>query len=628
MLVTRNKFVTVRVEPYGSTLKARKDTRLLEALGNAGLKVRSECGGKGICHKCKIIVKDPLSLAEVGDWKGELTYSELKSGYRLACQCAVISDATIYIPEESRVMTRKFLIEGTERQVMIEPAIRKMLLRIPPPSLKDIRSDAERVCDALRETYRVEAVRIDHSLQRKMSRILRKADWRVTVTVWNDSEIISMEEGDTSEKAYGIAVDIGTSKIIIYLSDLISGRIVVPESLENPLIKYGEDIISRISYATKSDAHLKEMQNIVIRCLNNMTSEACKKLRINPAQVYELTVVGNTAMHHLFLGIQPKHLGLSPYVPVVSDPIDEKARNLSLKANPAANVHIFPVIAGFVGGDAVADIVSTGIYEADVLSMVLDIGTNAEVILGDKDSLTVCSCASGPAFEGAHIECGVKSVTGAIERLEIEPRKYSVNYETIGNTRPVGLCGSAIIDAVANLLKCQLIDREGKFIKDTRTPQLIKMDGKRAFVIASKKQGAARNIMITQEDIEEIQLAKAAIYAGCSILMDRKHVKPHNIKKLYVAGAFGNYIDPTNAKIIGLLPDIPESRITFVGNAAGAGARMALISRSLRQVAASVSRKVDYIELALEPDFQSEFAAAMFFPHRDLDRFRSIKELL
>lgn len=625
--MTRNKFVTLRVEPYGSKLKVRKDTRLLEVLNNAGLKVRSECGSKGICGKCKVIVRDPSSFTEVDDWKGELTYSELKSGYRLACQCAVVSDATVYIPEESRLMTRKFLIEGTERQVIIEPAIRKMLLRIPPPSLKDIRSDAERVRDALRETYGVEALDIDHSLQRKMPRILRNADWRITATVWNDAEIISIEKGDTSEKAYGIAVDIGTSKIIIYLSDLVSGRIVTTESVENPLTKYGEDIISRISYATKSDAHLKEMQNLVIKSLNNMISEACRKLRINPAQVYELTVVGNTAMHHLFLGIQPKHLGLSPYVPAVSDPVNEKARNLSLKTNPAANVHIFPVIAGFVGGDAVADIISTGIYEADALSMVLDIGTNAEVILGDKDSLTVCSCASGPAFEGAHIECGMKSVTGAIEKLEIEPRKYSVNYETIGNTRPVGLCGSAIIDAVANLLKCQLINREGRFTEDTRSPRLMKVDGKKAFVLVSKMKGAVRDITITQEDVNEIQLAKAAIYAGCSILMKRKHVKPHDIKKLYVAGAFGNYIDPMNAKIIGLLPDIPTNRIAFVGNAAGAGARMALISRSLRQVAASVSRKASYVELALEPDFQSEFAAAMFFPHRDLERFRSIKEL-
>jgi uncharacterized 2Fe-2S/4Fe-4S cluster protein (DUF4445 family) len=289
---------------------------------------------------------------------------------------------------------------------------------------------------------------------------------------------------------------------------------------------------------------------------------------------------------------------------------------------------MLPVIAGFVGGDAVADVISTGIHESDELSMILDIGTNTEVILGDKYGLTACSCASGPAFEGAHIKFGMKAVTGAIERLKIEPSQNRVNYETIGKVKPVGLCGSAIIDAVANLLKCRLIDGEGKLTEDVASKRLTKIEGKKAFVLVSRTDGAIRDIMITQADIRETQLAKAAIYAGCSILMKKRHVKPNSIKRLYIAGAFGNYLDLTNAKMIGLLPDIPTRRIALVGNAAGAGACMALISRELRHIAASVGRKTDYVELALEPDFQSEFAMAMFLPHRDLQRFASSKKML
>jgi len=626
--MSRDGLLTLTIQPYGIRSRVKKNVRLFDALSDAGLAVRSECGGKGTCGKCRVVIKDRSSCASVGNLKAELARSELKSGYRLACGCKLVSDATVYIPEESRLTARKFLIEGTERPVSVDPAVRKVFLRVPQPTLRDIRSDAQRIFDELKGTCAIEAINIDYQLLRRLPRILRDSSWKVTATVWDNKEIISLEKGDTSKKAYGIAADIGTSKLIIYLTNLLDGQTVATESSENPLIKHGEDVISRISYALKSDANLEEMRQLIINCLNAMCAKICNENSVDPTHIYEMTIVGNTAMHHLFLGIQPKHLGLSPYVPVTSDPIDQKARNLSLEVNPAANVHVFPIIAGFVGGDAVADIISTGIYESAELSMIMDIGTNTEIILGDKHGLAACSCASGPAFEGAHIKFGMKAVTGAIEKLEIEPDGNRVNYQTVGNAKPVGLCGSAIIDAVANLLRCQLIDKEGKFTENIRSRRMTKTNGKRAFILVSKKEGATREITITQADIREIQLAKAAIFSGCSVLMKKKHVKPRSIKRLYIAGAFGNYLDLTNAKMIGLLPDIPTPRIALVGNAAGAGARMALISRELRHIAASVSRKTDYVELALEPNFQSEFTMAMFFPHRDLQRFASLKKLL
>jgi len=627
MLMSHKKFLTITFEPDGLKSEVRKGTRLLDALKAVGLTVRSECGGRGICGKCKVIVKDSPSFTEVTEAEKELVRSELRSGHRLACECSVVGDATVYIPEESRVIARKLLIEGTERPVKVEPAIRKVFIRVPKPSLQDVRSDLQRLQDALKEIYGIEAVDIDHQLLKKLPQILRGSNWKTTVAILDEREIISAEKGDTSEKAYGIAVDIGTSKIIIYLSNILTGELIATESVENPQMKHGEDIISRISYALKSDASLKELQRLVVKCLNVMVSEARKKSALSPQHIYEMTVVGNTAMHHFFLGIQPKHLGLSPYVPAITCSVNEKARNLSVKLNPGANVYVFPIIAGFVGGDAVADIISTGIYESDELSMVLDIGTNTEVIIGDKHGLMACSCASGPAFEGAHIKCGMKAVTGAIEKFQIEPKGYRVNYKTIGGAKPIGLCGSAIIDVIANLLKCRFVDRNGTFTDSSLTQRLKTVNGEKSFVLVSNREGATRDIVVTQNDVREVQLAKAAIYTGCFTLMKKRNVRLRDLRKLYVAGAFGNYLNLENSKLIGMLPDIPTELITFVGNAAGAGARMALISKKLRQTAASVSRKVDYVELALDPDFQMEFTSAMFFPHKDLDRFPSIKNL-
>jgi len=628
MKMGRKETVVLAFEPDGIKSEFKKGTGILDALSRVGLNIRSECGGREVCGKCRVIVQDSLSLTEITDAERELlSSSELKSSHRLACACSALGDTTIYIPEESRVITRKLLIEGTERPVTVDPAIRKVFIRIPKPSLSDVRSDAQRLQDALEEFYGIKGLEIDHQLLKKLPRILRDSNWKVTVAIWDEREIISVEKGDTSERAYGIAVDIGTSKIIGYLSNLLTGELIATESMENPQIMHGEDIISRISYASKSDASLKELQKLVVNCLNSIVSEACKKSALSQQRIYEITAVGNTTMHHIFLGISPKHLGLSPYVPAVSESMNEKARNLWWKVNPAANVYIFPVIAGFVGGDAVADIIATGIYKSDELSMVLDIGTNTEVIIGDKHGLMACSCASGPAFEGAHIRCGMKAVTGAVEKLQIEPQRYDVSYQTIGNVKPVGLCGSAIIDSVANLLKCRVIDKDGKFTELSLSPRLRKINGEKVFVLVSKEEGAKRDIVVTQKDIREVQLAKAAIYTGCHILMKRKGVEPSDIKKLYIAGAFGNYINPINAKLIGMLPDIPQELINFVGNAAGAGARMALISKKLRDIAASFSRKTDYVELAFEPDFQAEFTLAMFFPHRDLSRFQSIKNL-
>jgi uncharacterized 2Fe-2S/4Fe-4S cluster protein (DUF4445 family) len=617
--------ITIIFEPYGTKSKFEKGITVLNALKEVGLSIRSECGGRGICGKCKIVVQNPSSFSKITALERKrLSISELKSGYRLACTCSPLKNTTLFLPEESCMTTRKLLVEGTERTVKVEPAIRKVYVEVPKPSLSDIRSDVQRLKDSLKSVYEIEVSDIDYKLLKKLPKILRKANWNVTVTIWNREEIISVESGNTTEKAYGIAIDIGTSKIISYIVNLINGELVAVGSLENPQIIHGEDIISRITYASQSDDSLRELQKLAVDGVNKAIIEASKQSKFELQYVYEITLVGNTAMHHIFLGLNPQFLGLSPYVPVISSSVNKKARDFSVKANVSANLHVLPVIAGFVGADAVADIIATGIHESHALSMMVDIGTNTEVILGNKHGIMACSCASGPAFEGMHIKCGMKAATGAIEKLQINPKDYLVSYKTIGDVKPAGLCGSGIIDTVANLLKCHIIDRNGSFITTSSSSRLKTIKGEKSFTLIPKEE-ATRDIIITHKDIREIQLAKAAIYTGCYILMKKKNVKPCDIKKFYVAGAFGNYISLENAKYIGMLPDIPTKFITFVGNSAGTGARMALISRSQRRIASSLGQKIDYVELGLDPNFQAEFVSATCFPHKDLNRFPSLK---
>ena len=621
-----NEFVAVKFEPYGMKSEFKRGALLLDILRSVGLSVRSDCGGRGICGKCRVIIKDPSRVSAVGETeKDRLSVSGLKSGHRLACCTYLIHDATIFIPEESRAVKRKFLIEGTEKPVIVDPAVRKFYVTLERPSLSDVRSDILRLLDSLKHAYGLEITDIDYQLQKRLPEILRKAEWKVTVTVWNNSEILSVEPGDATEEAYGIAVDIGTSKILAYLSNLATGKLIDTGSLENPQVIHGEDVISRISFALKGEESLKEMQKLAVKGVNAVIRQVCRKSGCTTEQIYEIAVVGNTAMHHLFLGIPPKYLGISPYVPVVSGSIDLKARELSILVNPSANIHILPVIAGFVGADAVADIISTQVYKSAKLSLVIDIGTNTEIILGDKHDMIACSCASGPAFEGAHITCGMKAATGAIEKLQIQPKNYEVKYQTIGGVKPIGICGSGIIDGVANLLRLRLIDKSGMFVNRSPTPRLRTRNGGKEFVLAFRGKDATRDIVITQKDIEQIQLAKAAIYAGCYILMKRKGVKPKNISNVFVAGAFGNYINLDNARLIGMFPDVPTRNIRFVGNAAGAGARMALISKKHRRTADLICQKIWYVELASDSEFQTEFASAMFLPNKDPKRFTSLE---
>ena len=622
--------VQIVFEPDGLGSNVNPGVTVLEAAKICGIKIRSECGGHGFCGKCKVIAKTPEGLTSLSEREKELlSNQEIKKGYRLACQAYIKGNTVIYVPEESRITKRETLIEGVMQEVEISPLVEKFYIIIPKPSLQDLRTDFDRMTESLKDVYNLEGLEIPLELLKTLPLKLRDADWKVTATIWNRKRIISVEPGNTTQKLYGIAIDIGTSKIIGYLVNLLGGKVVATHFIENPQIIYGEDIISRISHVMKNPQTLEEIHSLAIKAVNEIILKCCEKAGIEQTDIYEAVIVGNTAMHHFFLSINPKYLALSPYVPAIGNSVNVEARELKINICPHGNVHVLPVIAGFVGADAVGDILATKIFEAEKICLTIDIGTNTEIVLGNKDELFTTSCASGPAFEGMHITHGMKAVEGAIEKVKIDSETFEVHYETIGNTEPVGICGSAMVDIVAEMLKTGLIDRTGKLNVNKSAKRFQKVNNEYVFVIAKPNETRSGTpIIVTQKDIREIQLAKAAIHTGCSILMRKRGVSTDLIDKIFVAGAFGNYLNIENSIIIGLLPDVPSSKVKFVGNAAGSGAIMSLISKKEREKAKEIAKRTKYVELAIDPSFHMELAASMYLPHKNLDEFPTVKKLL
>jgi uncharacterized 2Fe-2S/4Fe-4S cluster protein (DUF4445 family) len=621
----------VTFHPEGKRVDTTIGQTLFDTAGKLGVDIQSLCGGRGICGKCRVIVRSGMdSLSHASDAERRfLSESEVETNLRLACQAAIKGRGPIVVevPQQSRVGQQRLLVKGLERPVQLTPSVRRLSVSLKKPSLLDVESDASRLLRALRRKSG-EDIRIDYEALKRIPHALREGNWDVTAITWMDRELIFVKPERQSKSLYGMAVDIGTTKIAAYLLNLDAGEISATVSMMNPQIPYGEDVISRISYIMKDEKNLEKMNRIVITGINELIDEACEKAGIDPKDIYDMIVVGNTAMHHIFLSISPKYVSLSPYPAVVQSSVDVKARDLGVRMNCGAYVHVFPAIAGFVGADAVADALATGIYESEELTMLVDIGTNTEIILGDKEKILSCSCASGPAFEGAHIKHGMRAATGAIEHIWIDPKTLEVGYSTIGNVKPSGLCGSAIVDAVAQFLKTGMIAPEGNFQR-SETERLRRNENKPEFVIAwSDESSTGDDIVVTQGDVREVQLAKAAIYTGAAILMKRMKVDFRDIKKVFIAGAFGNYVDPQSARTIGMFPDVPIQNVQFVGNTAGSGARMALLSTQMRRVADEVARKIEYIELGADPDFHKEFLNATYFPHKELERFPSEMRLM
>ena len=549
----------------------------------------------------------PLTTTE----KDVFSADELKQGYRLACQTYAKSDVKVHVPPESMTAQQRTQVEGMEAAVAPDPPVRAYTVKIPVPSLADLRADDRRLLDTLEQQHQVSCSLIDDAVLRDMSPRLRSWEWQAQASV-RDGEVVAVSPSPTPN--LGLAVDIGTTKIAGYLVDLETGKTLASTGIMNPQISYGEDVITRIGRARESPAEAARLQNVVITALSQIAIDLCGEVKARPENIVEAVVVGNTAMHHLFLRLPVAQLGLAPYVPAASQALDVKAREIGLNIAPGAYVHLLPNIAGFVGADLVAVLIATEPWKVGKVVLTVDIGTNTEVCLITDDDMTSVSCASGPAFEGAHIQCGMRAASGAIERLRLVDNK--VEYQTVYGTPPVGICGSGILDAIAQLYRVGAIDKGGKMLD--KHPLVRNVKGRNEFVLVKEgEREGGRAVTITQQDVREIQLAKGAIYTGIKLLLEARNRSEAEIEQVIIAGAFGTYIDVASAITIGMLPRLPLRRFRQVGNAAGTGARLALISRQKRAEAQAIARKVKYIELAADPRFMTIFVDAIKIGHND-----------
>lgn len=625
--------IEVVFQPYGKRTKFPSGVTIMEAAKTLGVDISSLCGGKGTCGKCRVKVQkgvEGLSALTERELK-HLSEEELKADFRLACQAQLTAPSIIFVPLGSRVGIQRLQTEGLDVPVKPNPLVRKYFVRMPKPTLHDPRSDEDRLLDSLNEQYGLSDLKIDYEVSKSLSITLRKANWDATAAVWKN-EIRAVEPGDTSNRCYGLAVDVGTTKLAGFLMNLNTGEVVAVAARMNPQIPLGEDVMSRITHAMMGEWDaLKELQSSVVSGVNEITEECCEKAHVKTEEIYELNFVGNTAMQLLFLGLWPRYVAFSPYPPVLRRGVDVDAAKLGLRAHPNANAHYVSVIGGFVGADNVAVILASKMLESDDIMMAIDIGTNTEIDIGNKDLVMADSCASGPAFEGMEIKFGMRAATGSIEKISIDPETLDVYYRTIEDAPPVGICGSGLVDAPAELLKSGLINLRGNFVPEMteKTHRLRKGPNGWELVVAWKDEtNIDTDIAITQADIRELQKAKAAMHTGAEILMRRMGITEKDISRLVVAGAFGNYIDPASARTIGMYPEIPLEKIEFVGNLAGTGSRMSLISKEMRDYTEKISKTVKYYELATDKDFQDEYIKSLYFPHADLNKYPNTVELL
>lgn len=581
---------------------------------SAGININSLCGGLGTCGKCKVIVRAGRGLlSEATDVERSfLSESDMDAGYRLACQARVLNagQLTVFMPFQTKNTAQRLQVEGLETKVRLSPSVRKAVVRVPPPALDDARSDL----DSIGRAYRgIDSV--GFSCLRSLPSALRNNSWEVALILY-ERELISV--AGPGARALGFAVDLGSTKLAGYLLDLESGATISKVSRLNPQIPFGEDIVTRTTQVIKDERNLSLLRAVLLKAVNEMIEEACASVGASKADVYEVVAVGNTFMHHTFLGINPVFLSRSPYPPAVSSELSYSAAEVGVRAGEGARVYILPNRAGYIGADCIADVLSTGLYKRGAPSLLIDIGTNTEIALSDGDRIYVASAASGPAFEGACLLHGMRAMDGAIEGVAMDAGCENIYFSTIGQRPPIGICGSGAIDVVAELLKVGALERSGRF-SDAACPRFFRDNGrmKEFVLVGSASAGAGDDLTITQRDIREIQKAKGAVATGIRILMKRAGLRASDLDVLFMAGAFGTYLDPSSTKRIGMIPDIPLNRIQQVGNSAGTGARMCVLSRSSKEAAGRIPHMMEYVELAAEGGFQAEYMRSLALEELD-----------
>ena len=615
----QSKELRVTFQPSGRSIFVLPGTLLLEAAGRAGIVLQTPCGGRGTCGKCQVKILDGRCRPSAADQR-VLSAEKVQQDYRLACQSYIDEPMIVEIPAESRLdATQQILTTHAGRDTVLNPVVSKRCFHLMAPTSQNAVSDVARLKAAIGD------ITIPFHLLLRLPGFLRRHNWQGTAVVAGD-RLIGLEVGDTSQDAYGVAFDLGTTTVVGALFDLVTGEEKAVSSTINPQVGFGDDVISRISRVRENRAGLNELQQAALKAVNSVIHDLGAQADVDARYIYEVVIAGNSTMQQLLCGLDPSALGEVPFVQTFDDGLTIAAQTLGLAVNPGGEVFIFPQIGGFVGGDTVANMLAVGLEATEEPTLLVDIGTNGEIVLAHEGKLYATSTAAGPAFEGARIVQGMRAAAGAIEKVLIDEE---VLLNVIGNAPPAGICGTALIDAVAELLRKGIVDKTGRILPPDKAPaelpewlrtRLVTMDGQINFLLAPAEKTVSRDaIYLWQKDVRELQLATGAIRAGINILLRRVGLEPDDLGRILLAGAFGNFIRRSNARRIGLLPEIPCGRIHFIGNAAALGAKLALLSRDERERAERLRGVTEHVDLSLDPEFQMEFGMAMMFPEADVD---------
>jgi len=605
---------------------------ILDAIQRAQIQMNVVCGAQGKCGKCVVYIKNGSVEFDREKFGKFFTADELDQGACLACEAIVRDDLHVMIPESSLIQQQKILMESLGIETIFQPSVWKYYIELSPPTLEDPSPDLTRLVWGIQKQGGPLADKMYAPLDvlRGMPRVLRDSGWRVTATlalVPGGYRIIDIEKGDTRSELYGVAIDLGTTTVVAYIRSLVDGHVVGIASNYNRQISCGEDILSRVNFARKNG--LPKLQALAAESINLAITTAANGAGIDREDIYEVVVAGNTIMTHILLGIDPAYMIEEPYVPVVRRYLTTAAPRLGIEVAGDASVFLFPAVSDFIGGDIIADILASGMGERDEISLLVDIGTNFEVVLGNRDWMFSCAGAAGPALEGGEVLFGMRANPGAIERITIDPVTLEPEIQTINSVKPMGICGSGLIDLLAGLLRACVVDRTGRINTGIVHPRIRHGTHYPEYVIAWKQgSGNNKDIVITENDIKNLIMSKASILAACITLMKQAGISRNEISTIYFSGAFGNYIHKENAIMIGLIPEVPIEQIKNIGNGAVEGANMALINRKKRKTLDEIAKNIAYIELNAEPSFMDEYTGSTFLPHTDLTLFPGVQKML
>ena len=620
MTITSASKVKIEFQPHDKVTRVPPGMTLFNAANWIGLAIDSTCGARGTCGKCKVKILQGSNGITAADSK-VFSDEELAAGWRLSCRSVAQEDVICEVP---RLMGNpKAALMGFEQHVILDPNVHKVYLELAPPSLEDQRPDFIRIKDALGAKGFDVSVKL--STLRTLPVPLRKANWKITAVIVGQ-ELIATEPGDTTNKLYGLAFDIGTTTVVGMLLDLRSGAPLSVQSTLNGQASYGADVISRISHGMMAENGLEELQSGILNSINGLIVQLLSGANIEQEHVYEATLAGNATMLHLLLGIDPEAIGVTPFIPVIEEGLNLAAEEVGIQIHPRGNIYTLPHLGAYVGADLVGGLMATGLVRGEGYRLLVDVGTNGEIICGSYKRTVATAAPAGPAFEGASIQDGMRASDGAIEAVKIDGD--TIELQVIGDVKPIGLCGSGLLDAVAQLYLCGLMASSGRFIKADKVkkqfgPNLAKRivvdeQGMRSFVLAwPEESGNGKQIALTQRDIRELQFAKGSIAAGIEVVLNELGITENDLLDIYLAGSFGNYINPQSARLIGLVPPLPVERIKAVGNTAGEGAKISLLSFRERQVAESLPHIVEYHELSGRADFNDSFIDVLAFPSLD-----------